>query len=254
MNHVANIENQRGISRKVAESVRMQRATTSEAPNIHELLTLLHYQGAGKTDNAAEEGVSLSAPHLYHYELDIIPGPELLTKFKTLYPDNYPRIEELTIQARLALCHNRIDRGCLQEAGRQASLLPPVYWQAALVAENAPQPDGEQLNPPANAPAWHQAMLSIETQGDYLRALRNALGISPKDAAKAINMSEASVRRCENGNYGSDNLKSTLLNHYAHIEAAQRESGKLPADTPPLFSPTVFSEKDATLAQCKSGR
>lgn len=220
------------LTERVAQSPRVLRATSTDEPDIHDLLTRLHYG----------EGSDLPHATLYQYETKAIPGPDFLKALKAQFPEEYPQIESLTITNRLQQIARDALAGKSSSASRHTMFLPASYWYTALEAHNQPR----QWQERSDKPLWADLILPIETEGEYLRAVRNALGMTPPTVAEANGLSEVSVRKIENSNCCAASTRESLLHYYAKIEAAQREQGTLDAGLPPLVSVEAYGRMDAT--------
>lgn len=217
------------LSPVAARSARVQRAQTTLDPDIHDLLVELHYKHGKPIENA----------QFYNYHTHAIPGPDFLKRLQEVFPGDYELIEAMTIAKRLAVIQDPASSS--SSVSRHTSLLPPVYWQAALTRLN--DPDHWQARA---QPHWADAMLPIATEGEYLRAVRNALGIGPSTVAHDVGLSEATIRRAENSNHGAASMKSALLRYYGQQEAMQRGQGSLSANVPTLIDMAAFRRCDAT--------
>jgi len=209
---------------------RVDEALSATHMELRHYLTLLHV-------DEGRRGLSSSA--LYQYEHESIPGRHYLRALKEAYPEHYERIEAMTIETRLDAIHEKLERGALGEAQRHLYLMPVTYWRAAVHQANqgGSTPDHDQ-------PAWHAKIIPLETEGEYLRALRNALELSPNEVAQAHGISVATIRRAENSNHGAQAMKDALLDYYRGKEIGQRESGTLPPDMPLLVNPATYRQLD----------
>lgn len=221
------------LNARAASSDRVQRACEHAGhQDIHDLITQLHY----------EHGTEIPHAVLYQYETKAIPGPDFLRSLQAQFPAEYEQIENLTIAKRLGQIHFEEARGQLVSASRHTALLPARYWQVALEAHNKPK----AWDTNENKPDWAALILPLETEGEYLRAVRNALGLSPCEVARENNLSEATIRRAENGNHGAQSMRQGLLGYYETKEAHQRESGALAAQIAPLVSAHAYDRMDPT--------
>lgn len=185
-----------------------------------------------------------------------LPGPELLAKFKPLMDSYnsalYPRFEALVISNRLSIAKTLIDQEKkdpkhTQRAHYETDItnelneIPQAYWVAMVMRHNHLRAKAPTL--PANSPPeWVLAQQPLVTRGDYLRAVRLALGQQVGDLAK-LRLQTGELCAIEHyGNHEHERIRTKVIAHYQKLDDERMETleaqGK-PAGEP-LFQPKVY--------------
>lgn len=168
-----------------------------------------------------------------------MPAWETQARFKKNFPEEAERFEELSISNTLDIIHAELELGHVRESNSHMRYLAPAYWQKALCVTNDPHAWAVS----GDKPSWHEAIMPITTQGEYLRAARKALGIDIKEAAKMNALSTAAIHDAENGRDISPDTKLRILESYRDKELLLRERGEIKTDEPLFINPLVYEKK-----------
>ncbi len=123
---------------------------------------------------------------------EALPSREMLPGLKRALGADYPRLEALLIGERLAI-HAQAEAPAKKEM--MLAQLPPHYWTTVLAScpgqtADAPGNHGAHpcKNPNSNDALWLEAATPIQTRKSYLRALRNALGLTAEEVGHHLHV------------------------------------------------------------------
>jgi transcriptional regulator with XRE-family HTH domain len=194
--------------------------------NPHEYLRVARVL-AGETANGFSEAAGLGKNGMQDVETGVrLPGSDLYAALQAALSEKYPdfnaeRFEELVINARVDMIIGSEEKaGSRSSAGKQFQNMPEAFYKeqvAQLLGKSSGDVDGK--------PIWiKDKMPKIESKGNYIRALRHALGLSTKKLAEESDMSKPLMLHIENG----ESVSTVTLTKIAdHLDSKRDQLGAL---------------------------
>jgi transcriptional regulator with XRE-family HTH domain len=121
---------------------------------------------------------------------------------------SYHHFVDLSILNRQAIIHHHLAKDNHDGVLRQKEEMPPVYWQKSL--EHFLHPAEWEAQP--NTPVW--PVEEIQTQGQYLLAIRRALQLHAPDIESAFGISQGTIYKIEKNLWKADDARQKLLHYY----------------------------------------
>lgn len=240
--------------------------------NAHEFLCAFQALDEDLRDTEVAEKLGCSSTSVWAYRNGrALPGKEYLPRFKALMdavdPRYYPRFEALVISNRLSIVESikaeekkdpehQIRKTYAGEISQELGDIPQSYWIAMVLRCNHPFTRTPPI-PRNSPPEWVLAQTPIEVRGDYMRAVRLALGQSATEVRNLVNLDTTRFAIVEHyGNHEHEPIRERLVGHYHQQDSERMAAAKTAGaiNVEPFYNPATYRRMPSTKRIFKNPR